>query len=286
MPAPARIRKFFTAASYDFGMNLAPILHSLVWALFQNIAEVQPGQDARKSRESGTVSNGSILAHCQNFDDYDRAFAIMKEQGLLVEIPFPEELMAVSLEREFIVYKLQLEAADLEGHLKVTGVNKATVEDELIGCFLDLARKLGREPYTIDVAPIPVRKGPAIYPHHFKAAVICLGDAGYCLRSDDKMSWLPKIGPIMVAEGIWSDDRLTADIWREELCDLISMMPVELRARLEGSAGQISPFMMEYAFRHHWEPSTGWLDERRAMPLDSRQYPFSAEQLVEIAHRH
>jgi len=264
-------------------MNLAPILHSLVWVLFQNIAEVLPSQDVKKSRASGAISNGSIFAHCQNFDDYDRAFAIMKKQGLLVEISCPEEILDFSLEREFVAYKLELSAADSDRHLDVTGFNEATGEQELIGCFLDLARKLGRGPRTIDVAPLPVRKGPTIFPHHFEKAVMCLCDAGYCLRSGDKMSWLPKIGPVMTAEGIWSGDRLAADIWRDELDDLISTMPLGLRSSLEGAEGQISPFMMHHAFRHHWEPSTGWRDEKRAVPLDSRQHPFSEEQLVEIA---
>lgn len=159
-------------------MNLAAILHSLVWVLFQNVAEVLPSQDVQKSRENGTVLNGSIFAHCQNFDDYDRAFAIMKQQGLLVRIPFPEEMLGCFMEWEFLVYKLQLTAADLEGHLGATGFNDATAEDELIGCFLDLARKLGGGPRTTDVAPLPVRKGPTIYPHHFEKAVIGLRDAG------------------------------------------------------------------------------------------------------------
>lgn len=266
-------------------MNLAEILHSLVWVLFQNVAEVLPRQDVQKSRESGTVVNGSIFAHCQNFDDYDRAFAIMNEQGLLVRVPFPEEMLDCFMEREFLVYRLQLTAVDLEGHLKATGVKEATGEDELIGCFLDLARKLGGGPRTTDVAPLSVRKGPMIYPHHFKKAVIGLRDAGYCLHSGDKMSWLPKIAPIMMTEGIWSGDRLVADVWRDELGDLISTMPFELRMRFQGANGQISPFMLYHLFRHYWEPSTGWLDEKRATPLDSRQHPFSEEQLFEIARQ-
>ena len=121
-------------------MNFSPILHSLVWALFQNVAEAKPGQDAGASRESGTVSNGSIFAHCQNFDDYDRAFAILNEQGLLARIPFPEEMRAFSFEREFIVYELRLEAPDLAGHLKIRGIDEVTVREELVGCFLDIAR--------------------------------------------------------------------------------------------------------------------------------------------------
>lgn len=266
-------------------MNFSPILHSLVWALFQNVAEAKPGQDAGASRESGTVSNGSIFAHCQNFDDYDRAFAILNEQGLLARIPFPEEMRAFSFEREFIVYELRLEAPDLAGHLKIKGIDEVTVREELIGCFLDIARKLGSWPYTIDVAPIPVRKGSAVYPRHFEAAVTCLCNAGYCLRSERKMSWLPKIAPIMMAEGIWSDGRPAVDIWREELCDLIAVMPIGLRSQLQGNDGRISPFMMQYAFRHHWDSSIGWLDKKRTTPLDPRQYPLSTKQLFEIARQ-
>lgn len=266
-------------------MNHAAILHSLVWVLFQNIAEVLPSQNVQKSRKSGAVLNDSIFAHCQNFDNYDRAFAIMKEQGLLIQTPFPEEMLSFFMEREFLVYKLQLSAPDLDGHLQATGFNEATAEEELIGCFLDLARRLGSEPRTTDVTPIPVRKGPTIYPHYFEKAVICLCDAGYCLRSGDRMSWLPKIAPIMVTEGIWSGDRLAADIWREELGDMISTMPFELRVRLKETNGQISPLMLHHLFRHYWEPATGWLDEKRATPLDSRQHPFSQEQIFEIARQ-
>ncbi len=263
-------------------MYLAGILHSMVWVLFQGIAEVLPSQDVHESRESGVVLNGSIFAHCQNFEDYDRAFTIMQQQGLLAEIPCPEEIQDFSIEGEFIVYKLQLVAEDLNSHLDATGFNEATDEQELIGCFLDLARKLGSWSRTADVAPIPVRKGAAIYPRHFEKAVICLSDAGYCLRSGDRMSWLPKIAPIMKAEGIWSGDRLAVDQWRDELDDLVSIMPFELRARVVGDDGQISRLPLLHAFRYYWDPETGWLDEKRAIPIDSRHHPFSQRQMLEI----
>jgi len=228
------------------------------------------------------VSDGAIFPHCQNFDDYDRAFDLLSMQSILVQIPFPSEMAETSLEREFNVYKLQLDAPDLKQHLAKTGVHKDIRETELIGSFLDLARKLGRHPPTEDLAPIPVRMGPVVCPSHFAPVVLELAKLGYCLQSDSRMAWLPKVRSIMIAEGIWEGSRLKADVWRKQLYELISMMPEQLRTRATKTNGAVDPLFMHYAFRHHWDPAQGWCEYQRGQPLDSRYHPFSYDQLREI----
>jgi hypothetical protein len=263
-------------------MALASVLHSLAWVLFQNVAEAFPGQEITESRKTFTVSQGSIFPHCQNFDDCDRAFDLLLMQGILVQIPFPHEMAAFSMEKEFNVYRLQLAKSDLNQHIATFGIHKDTPEPDLIGSFLDLARKLGRGPGLKDLAPIPVRPGPVAYPTHFAAAVSALSQLGYCLQAERRMAWLPKVRTIMISEGIWENDRLMADVWREQLYGLISVMPEQLRMIVTKEDGAVSSSLMYWALRHYWDPVKGWCADKRDQPLDSRHHPFSMEQLKEI----
>lgn len=263
-------------------MNLAPILHSLVWVMFLKVARVQVGQDPAKSRETLEVCNGSIFAHCQNFDDYDRAFEIMRSQGLMFEIPFPNEALAHSLERQFIFYEMRILADTLTEHLDVAGVSDELVESDLIGCFLSMANSLGKFG-TEEDAPMPVAMKSAQLPQSFSKAAQALADGGYCIMAANRIAWLPKIAPIMEAEGLWVGGRPAVDLRREALVEIWREMPENLKASAYNVNRQVNPLSFWAALRRHWHPKLGWDEGADYTLLPTSRWPGEYDDLRFLA---
>ena len=263
-------------------MNGGPILHAIAWTLYQLVASAVPGQTAENSLKSGTIADGSIFPHCQNFDEYDRAFGILAEQDLLCEIPYPSAMLDHFLPKEFRVYRLSLKAENLASHLSAFGVSPVISDEDLIRCLLQLTWTLQLWSEAVPIC-LPTFRGWAGYPDVHAAAVIELRDAGYCLQSGSQMCWLPKIEPLMTIEGIWIEGRPSAEVWQEELEILLYQLPGSPKHIFYGNDGEINPLAVGRAFRHFWDPEKGWLDNPRSLPLNCRQYPLSPEQLHAIA---
>ena len=234
-------------------MELQPILHVLVWTLFLKIAGAHEGQDATRSIETGDIYHGSVFMHCQNFADYDRAFAIMRQQRLLVE-------RAEQPDHEFICYDLELGAGTLREHLEATGVLEGTDSIELTRCFL----KLASEPDGSTLCQsLPIGRVAAPIPTHFADAVNALNAAGFCLVSEGRMSWLPKVGDLMEAEGIWVQGRPAHEVNRERLAAIWDAMPDDLKMSVMDQQGRVNAISLFTVMRHHWHPQLGWGDHKK-----------------------
>jgi hypothetical protein len=192
--------------------------------------------------------------HCHNFDDYDRAFAILRQQNLLAEWADQPDL-------EFVSYDLVLSAGTLREHLTKTGVLPTTSQDELMGCFLSLASKLGKYPPALQDQPIPVASKVAPIPPAFVEAVLAFNDAGYCLVSDGRMRWLPKISAVMEAEGLWISGRSAIEIRREWLGRIWETMPDELKVCVRDRDGYVNSLSLLAIMRRHWDPDFGWRED-------------------------
>jgi len=242
-------------------MILEPVLHSLVRMMFLEVREVYPGQNCQPSSGGLEVFNGSILAHCQNFDEYDRAFTLINDQGLLSRIPFPEKARERWREREFVFYQLRLVAEILSEHLNVSGVAATTNEAELVGCFLSLSSLLSASNCRSELPPMPVGMKACLLPDCYADVGRALASGGYCVVSDRHIAWLPKISPIMEAEGIWANGKLSSDIRQEAVVMMWKTMPGTLKASTRNIYGQINPLSFYQHIRMHWHPELGWNEQ-------------------------
>ncbi len=112
-------------------MNLQPIFHALAWTLFMEVADAY---DSNKTRSGMTyeVYDRSIFMHYQTHRDYDRAFALLMQQGLLVE-------RRQRTQPHCIDYDLTLSAGTLREHIELAGLIDGTPTEELVRCFLSLS---------------------------------------------------------------------------------------------------------------------------------------------------
>lgn len=253
-------------------MNLKPILHALAWTLYLKIANACEGQDSTRSKETLEVFDRSVFMHCQNFDDYDRAFAIMTQQGLLSE-------REIQTDREFITYDLVLEAETLSKHLDLVGVLDVTRADELIGCFLTLASTLGKYPPVQSDQSMPVERDAAPFPSHFAYAVEALKEAGFCSVSNGSVMWLPKIYPLMNAEGLWIGEVPAHELRKQQLMSIWLGLPAELKKVVQDEHGYVNPLSLWVMAVRHWDSSWGRFDDPTLRPIECGMWNEMAELL-------
>lgn len=216
--------------------------------------EVADAYDSNKTRSGMTyeVYDRSIFMHYQTHRDYDRAFALLMQQGLLVE-------RRQRTQPHCIDYDLTLSAGTLREHIELAGLIDGTPTEELVRCFLSLSSSFGYYVAPDRHRPLPLTRSPAPIPPQFAEAVKALSEAGFCTVSEGSLSWLPKVADLMEAEGLWVEGKAIDDVRRAQLASIWRSMPEELKSAIKDDDGRVNPLVLSAMIWQHWDLESDWL---------------------------
>ena len=243
--------------------------------------EVADAYDSNRTRSGMTyeVFDRSIFMHHQTHSDYDRAFALVMQQGLLVE-------RLQRTQPHCIDYDLTLSAGTLREHIALAGLIDGTPTEELIRCFLSLSSSFGYYVEPDRHQPMPLARSPASIPPQFVEAVEALSEAGFCTVSGGSLSWLPKVAGLMEAEGLWVEGNAVDDIRRTQLASIWRSMPEELKCAIKDDDGRVNPLVLSAMIWQHWDLESDWLVnpsvKSRNQDFLHRQLSRSSAEIAEM----
>lgn len=236
-------------------MNLEHTFHALVATRYQHQFAIAKRLlvDPNDISLNDEIPNGALFTQWLCHRDHDEIFDALDKLGFLSR-------EAAQGSHDNHIHALKIEYPTLGEQLKRKPVSGSVDEQWLIGCFVELADRMGRHNVlgNVRLRGIPIQKNWFAVPAYYDAAMRDIAGAGYCEYENGKAKWLPAVTAIMEARFLWIDGRTVDEIRGARLIEIWDKMPDEVRDLALSGCGYPEPMTLAFLMGHFWNESTGW----------------------------